>query len=498
MKTLFISPQHWARESIQLKDYPLGLCHVAAAVKAANHDVVGLDLNFEPWDAKVVRAADVIMTGGLCTHWKHIREIVEIARRLNPKARIILGGGVVSGDPPLALKHLGADWVVAGEGEIEAPRLLSDIASGREPGDGNRIIMADPIQDLDSLPEPLYEIFNIEEYLSNQFTNQHYFTFISDRPRALATISSRGCPFDCSFCFHPLGRGFRTRSVDSWIAEVERMVHRFDVNILCVVDEVLGLNRQRLLDVSAGLKRLGVPWMAQLRPDILSEETAELLADSGCFFLSVGIESGSQETLYAIGKQTTVADIDRALSVCRKHHIGVQGNVLFGFPEETDATMAESILWWARHWEDGLYAAVATPYPNSRLYQQFRAKGLLDDPVEWMEAGCPNRWSYHQASEKVSKEFSDFFPHVVHGLAWRYMVDRAEVKVNWLRPFRNAFEASLKCRCPACGCDIDYPRIVVHPTLGQEFICRHCWRRFGMNMPDILRHQGGQYVELTA
>lgn len=485
MKCCFIAPRYIADNETLTHDYPVGMCYVAANLKAAGHDVWGVDLNFEDLSLKKIKDADCILTGGLCTHFRKVKGIVDTCRNLNPKAKIIIGGGLVSGSPEITMAGIDADYFVTGEGEESTPHLLQQLQAGEAP---NRLVRSITIKNLELSPPPAYDVFDIKNYLTHQWTNSHYYMCIHDRPRSLTMIASRGCPYDCSFCYHPLGRGYRPRDVDRWLAETQDVVAKYDLNILCVVDEVLGLDSGRLQNMCAGLKTIGVPWMCQLRVDLVDKVTAGMLKDSGCFFVSLGIESGSNAMLRDMGKHTTTQQIERACLALSHAKIGIQGNILVGFPEEDDTRISESLIFYARTLEYGLFYGRAMPYPDSRMWRQLIAKGVIKDPAKLIADGFPVADLPLKDCTNVSQGLCDFVPHFVSYMK-PYRPATTEATVTYTtEPARAGMTVCrLQTQCPRCHVKVDFPRMMLDRESVFEVLCRCCFRRFVVPMSEVKR-----------
>ena len=149
---------------------------------------------------------------------------------------------------------------VLGEGEVTIVELVREINNGRDNiADVNGIGYKDtskgfiltsprsPIMDLDSLPLPDFEGFEFEKYLAMQMPNDNLYMYVDDEPRFYPIISSRGCPYNCTFCFHPLGQKYRSRSVENFISEIKYITERYQVNNLAIVDELISNDRSRYL-----------------------------------------------------------------------------------------------------------------------------------------------------------------------------------------------------------------------------------------------------------
>jgi anaerobic magnesium-protoporphyrin IX monomethyl ester cyclase len=222
--------------------FPLGLAYIAAAIKNAGFSVAGLNLNYSDKDeVEAVReyvadnSIDVVMSGGLSPFLPSIDKIFSGARLANESVLVVAGGGVVSGDPVAAHKLMKIDIGVIGEGEEAVVEILEEYKNQTNNyGDIKGIVYKEndqvkqtpsrnAIKDLNSIAWPLFEIFDIEKHINNQNPLDHHFfqNNVDNNPRSIDMITSRSCPFMCTFCFHPVGKTYRERSVDDVIAELK-------------------------------------------------------------------------------------------------------------------------------------------------------------------------------------------------------------------------------------------------------------------------------------
>ena len=148
--------------------------------------------------------------------------------------------------------------------------------------------------------------------------------------------------------------------------------------MVAIVDELFSLKRRRLLEFCERIKQFDVKWMVQLHVNSACDETIRAMKDSGCVFISYGIESMSQPILESMQKKSKVPRIQEALELTYEHKIGIQGNILFGDSAETPETANESMHWWSqnRHFQINLTPLIV--FPGSRLSEALR-DGLIDD-----------------------------------------------------------------------------------------------------------------------
>lgn len=283
-------------------EFPLGLAYISASLKRAGDDVDVLNLNhYDGSTLDLIRDIMTrnkyryVLTGGLSAHYQQVKQVVEDVRNSDSAAIMITGGGVMTATPELMYRHIQPDYMVLGEGEITIVELIDALNNGGKNlesingigysnGSGELIVTQSrvPITDLDTVPWPDLDGFQLEAYLEMQRPNDNLYLYPDDTPRFYPIISSRGCPFNCTFCYHPLGQKYRSRSIDNFIAEVEYVTEKYQVNNLAIFDELLSSNRERLFEICERLKKIPrrLHWMCQLRVDQINKEMLRTMKEA--------------------------------------------------------------------------------------------------------------------------------------------------------------------------------------------------------------------------
>ena len=228
MKFLIIAPKLKGEKPGQHYDLPLGLMYISSSLKSKGYQVDCLNLNYcestqIALEKEIVeKNIDIICTGGLSFHFAKVKAILDIARDIKPDIITIIGGGLVSSEPRLMMETLKPSFGAVGEGEETIVELADAIINSKDfskidgiiyyDEDKKEIIENKPrkaIEDIDSILYPDYEGFEIQRYLDMQMPADDIFLYPYDKPRMLPMISSRGCPYGCTFCYHPIGRRYR-------------------------------------------------------------------------------------------------------------------------------------------------------------------------------------------------------------------------------------------------------------------------------------------------
>ena len=392
---------------------PVGLAYISSILKKNGHNVRWLNLNhLEGNSDDLIReelskeSYDFIFTGGLSIFYPVIKNCMSSFRNYAPDSKVVLGGGLVSSQPDIIFNTLKPDYLVIGEGEETIIELLECLKNNGDrekiagigyAGPEGEFIMTNSrksIKDIDSLPYPDYEGFGFDAYLEHMIprpTDPYYDLF--DNPRSYPLVSSRSCPFSCTFCFHPIGKVYRQRSIANIMDELNFAIHRYRINIIHIFDELFSYKKERVYEFCREFKKLletvpwEVRWNCQIRVDKLDEKVLAAMKDAGCYVLSLGLESYSPTVLKSLNKKITQEQINKALQMTRKLNITIQGNFIFGDVAETVETAKETLDYWKNsvYSGGGINLFYIQPYPGTVLYKHCLDKGIFRDETEFVE-----------------------------------------------------------------------------------------------------------------
>lgn len=378
---------------------PSGPAYVAAALKRAGHEVEGEVFG----GAAKLRAKveefrpDVLMAGGLCVHLERIRQAVRVGK--DAGIITVIGGGLVSSEPELAMDYTGADCGIIGQGEETACELVADLrhwTMGNEVAgliyrsEGKfRLTKSRPdAQDLDALPFPDYDAFGQAAWLDRQRPSDKGLLSVEDYPREYALVASRSCPFHCTFCWHTSGGPYRQRSVSSVMAELESVVRRHRINIVTIVDELFAVTDKRVREFCAAMKafREELPWTLRwncgLRVGDATAERLDTMKDAGCYAVGFGLESYSATVLKSMKKRTTPDQIRNALALALERGMECStGNFIFGDPAETLETAGKTLRFWRANRRVLIQLGTIVACPDSEDYRLCLERGLIKDKL---------------------------------------------------------------------------------------------------------------------
>jgi len=373
---------------------PEGLLYVAAMLESRGHHVSVIDNEVLglPDDQLLEKIAhnDPKMVGMGAT----TPEFPRIAAFLN-RVHDELGAVTVLGGPhgtaipeKIVSEHPGIDFVVRGEGEITTAELANSLTNGVPPEslpglafrkNGSVIVTSNRelITDLDSLPLPARHLLNRSDY--------RYPSRRRGMEQVATMVASRGCPYNCIFCFSMHGHTVRYRSIPKVVDEIESIVKADGIRYFIFHDECFTLSRKRVLEFCDELQRrdLQIRWFCFTRGDTIDEEMAERMAEAGCVKISLGVESGSQQMLDRAGKKTKLDKISRAFDLLDRAGIETRGSFIIGLPGEDRASVRQTVDFAKslRMYHFGLN--IATPYPGTKMWDMAeRNDGIRFETVD--------------------------------------------------------------------------------------------------------------------
>lgn len=394
-------------------EHLVGIAYVSASLKSIKDSVFTLNLNgvqdiySKLKDAIQNNVIDCIAVGGTSLQYNIVNEIITYSKKINPKIIAIIGGGLVTASPFVAMKGIpDADIGIIGEGEYIIKELSNALETNKDLNSVNGIIFRKANKEL-ALTNSRGDIENLDELPFPDFEG-----FIdSSTDMSMYSIStSRSCPYSCTFCFHTCGKKYRTRSLDNVFAEIDSVTSKYKIKFLNINDELFVSSKKRALEFCERIKKYNISWGAQSRADTADMEIFKSMHDSGCVTLSVGIESANNDILKGMKKNITIQQIEAALELISKANIKPFGNFLLGDKNETFDSFSKTIEWFKHHpqYEFGFNRIVVLP--GSQLYNYALESGYIKDELKYWKDGFP----YINITQMTNEEYQTSFFNYEH------------------------------------------------------------------------------------
>ena len=336
---------------------PIGLMYVASSARLHNPDV-----QIEIIETSLVGRSDEDLVAKLLDYRPDLVGIRSISlfedelRRVAELARSVLDVPIVAGGP-IATARRGAvlksipeiDLLVVGEGELTFSRLLSGTATnGLILRDGSQTVDlgdGDVADNLDELPFPDYSMIDVGRY-------EEHLSYAYNHRRQGVLLTSRGCPFLCTYCNTFAGKTARLRSAENVVAEMEQMSHDHAIEDFYVVDDIFNMDRKRTEAVFRMIIRLRKNWRLYfvngLRADIMTRELVDLMADAGTAWVTYAVESGSPRIQKLVKKNMRLEKAADIINYSQDRGLVVNVNTMYGFPTETGADAQLTLDYLAR------------------------------------------------------------------------------------------------------------------------------------------------------
>lgn len=414
----------------------IGLARLAAVLRIAGHDVSAIDayalrLSIEQTIKRLVRLKpDVACIGVLTPSAPYVEQLIRAIRQSLPEVTIVLGNVHASVFAEDYVDQGLADYVVHGEAEHIIAPLMDALAGGKDPGEINGITYleddeprstgkAEPINDLDSLPRPAWDLFPYKKY--------GMLPFVTMAKPALMVEGSRGCPYGCDFCaLRHMGRKYRMRSAQSIVDEIEWLQRSFGARQIAFADAIFPLTEKQGLEFCDRMQSSPTAgqliWSTETRTDLLTRDLVRAMKDAGCRRIMFGIESGAQQTLNNVNKKLDVNAAEKAIEYCREAGLQTVGFFILGLPGETEQAAQQTIDLALSLPLDFAKFNITVPYPGSALFNRAVEKGQLRHR-RWEDYSC-----YVEQPESLSLLLADMPAETLIRL------QRESIRKFYLRP----------------------------------------------------------------
>ncbi|MDD5560807.1 MAG: radical SAM protein [Candidatus Omnitrophica bacterium] len=366
---------------------PLGLLYIAAAIKEAfadQYEIKIIDSGTGGFTLETLKdilwqfRPDFIGISTLSCEADLLKEIASSCKTTIKDCKIIVGGPHATACANTLLSDQNIDIAVIGEGEKTIVELLKSL-DGSFPIDAvngiafrkdNKNVVATSkefIETVDRLPFPAWDLIDLKEYIDspnwNGIPKEHFYFPI---------LTSRGCPYQCTYCHNIFGKRVRSRSPGNVVNEIEYLFKRYGVKEFHIIDDAFNydaLHAKSLCSaiINSGLK-VSLAFPNGLRADNIDDELVALLKKAGTYKINFGFETAIPRLQSLIKKRLDINSASDAVHRVSKAGIITGGYFMFGFPTETREDILKTIDFASKSELDVAYFFKVTPYPGSELY----------------------------------------------------------------------------------------------------------------------------------
>ena len=384
---------------------PLGLMYLASYIRQTRGDevkIIDMRLSKEPLKEiyHIVNdfKPDIIGISALTLEAPAMYYLAHFVKQISD-IPIIVGGPHATSVPEEVIKYHDIDIVVIGEGEFTFKEILDTYESqaqdlsminGIAYKDHNDIIINKPkgsISDLDQLPFPAWDLVKIDRYavLPSMST-------VGYRPY-MVLLTSRGCPFHCTYCHNIFGKKFRARSVDNVLGEISMLIEQYKISDFEIIDDISNFNKERFKYIMNGIIERG--WQVNLsfpngvRTDLLDEEIICLMKKAGTSEISIAVETVSMRLQKMVRKNLNLDKVKKMIDVCADAGMFIRGFFMLGFPTETEKELKATIDFACKSRIHEALFFIVNPFGGTELSQQVELAGKVPFNIK------PEDYDYH-------------------------------------------------------------------------------------------------------
>lgn len=470
-KVLFVYPDY--------NYLPISPAYVIPVFKKYNIDFDYIDLHRNPDLVGTLRRGNYthIATTGLVLDYVQVNEVFQEARSIDPSIGTILGGRI-SACPDHILERMPVDFVVVEDADPTLGELMkaieeeetdfSSVASiaYRKNGSLVRTEMRKhhPLKNFDAAWEDVDMDYYIPANLNNNFWVEGF-----------PIISGLGCVGKCTFCA-PGIRGIRTRPVGDIIREMKWANERYYFNYYCFISEVFYPSVKDMREFCEAYKRSGLnkPWVCNMRADF-NPELLDIVADAGCKYIFVGIESFDDKSLRMMGKNTTEKLLRNFIQRALDNGLQVMTGVMAGNLGDTPESIEKTVDFLIKMELISYGISSLFVYPGTKVYHEAVQRGVISDEFDFCDSFFKRKWdtsidgpNYANVSQMNIDDLREAFHHE------RYRIEKYMTRKFIPGPL-DVLKMEIECR--ECGHSFELNR-----GGAEMYICPKC---LGINQVNI-------------
>lgn len=392
-------------KGLTIKTPPLGIAYLLKSLSKMPHIEAGfIDAHLE--ELSISETADRIialrpfMIGFqvFSVDYPKLKEIVPILKSSLPKAKIVVGGPHVTALPDQTLNEIPEiDYVIRSEGEESLPLLIDACMNNKTDliniekipnlvfrKDGTIIHNQQRLIDVTDWKEPAWDLIKPDRYPPIQHGTFH------KGKKVVPIITSRGCPYPCSYCAGSLmtGKKIRTRDIEDVIDEIELLIEKYGFDEIIIEDENFTFFKDRVIKFANEIKRrkinVYISFPNGIRVDKIDEEIVKNLQSINVYTVGLGIESASENTLTKMRKKWDLNDVNKKILLLKKYGITVRGLFILGFRDETIEDIKQTIDFAVKSNLDQAYFGNYLPLPGTEDFNILVDSGELElENIKW-------------------------------------------------------------------------------------------------------------------
>ncbi|MCX6639823.1 MAG: radical SAM protein [bacterium] len=394
MKILFLRPN----SGIPVAPPPIGLMYLVGYLRKARpgkDQITVLDGRSElPSEDQVFETVkrvqpDLVGVTSFTMENRTAHRYVELAKQYRKDCATVIGGPYGTSDAAEALNDPNLDFSVRGEGEATLTGLLDALDTGASVASLNGLAyrnngtvvagtFADLIEDINEIPYPAWDAINLESYFIpgkvRRLTNP-----IQANLRGMSIFSTRGCPYQCTYCHNLFGKRLRKRSVENVLGEIRWLIEDFKVEEIEFIDDVFNLDRPRAKAICDGIInagwKLGLSFPNGLRADQMDEELVDKMKQAGAYRINYAVESGTLRVQKMIKKNLNLERAHEIIDYTADKGISTGGFFMIGFRDETEDEVWNTINFALKTKLHTASFFILTPFPNTPMYEEALALG---------------------------------------------------------------------------------------------------------------------------
>lgn len=397
---------------------PLGLLYLAAAViEDGRHEIAILDSLVENISYNDLRnkikniQPDVVGITTMSFTLLDVVKTVKLTKEVCPDTKIVLGGPHVYLYPEETIELEGVDYLIVGEGEDAFVKFLEFLEGKCAPAAVPGLVYLDRGKLIKNKPATIAEIDNLAFPSRQLLPYQRYNSLLFARSPVTTMFTSRGCPYQCTFCDRPhLGKTFRAHSAEYVLKEMEHCI-QLGIKDFIIYDDTFTVKRDRVIAICRGIleNKWDIAWDIRARVDMVDEDLLRLMKKAGCQGIHYGIEAGTEKILKVLNKGITLDHTAEIFGITKKVGIKILAYFMIGCPTETREDIAETFRLAKKLNPDFIHLTIFSPFPGTQIYFDGLTDGIISKDV-WREFArnpssdfVPPHWIEYFSRQELEK-----------------------------------------------------------------------------------------------